>query len=164
MKTKNLALCALFGALTAVCAWLSVPVFDTPITLQSFAVALALSTLGGKQGCIAIGVYLSMGAVGLPVFSAFRGGLGALLSPTGGYLWGFLAMGLVFWLIKRPLPGLILGMSVCYAIGTAWYAFCYTGAEGIWWIAAKCVLPYLLPDGIKIWLAYALSFRLKKVL
>ena len=164
MKTKQLALCALFVALMAVCAWLSVPIFDTPITLQNFAVALALLVLGGKQGCIVIAVYLCMGTVGLPVFSGFRGGIGALLGPTGGYLWGFLAMGLTTCLVMRPLPGLILGLAVCYACGTAWYALAYADTQGLFWIMAKCVLHYLAPDAIKLWLAYSLSARLKTVL
>lgn len=164
MKTKKLALCALFVALVAVCAWLSVPIFDTPITLQSFAVALALLVLGGRQGFVVIGVYLCMGAVGLPVFSGFQGGFGALLGPTGGYLWGFLAMGLAFWAVKKPLLGAILGTVACYACGTAWYALAYADTQGLFWIVAKCVLPYLAPDAIKLWLAYSVSKQLKRVL
>ena len=96
MKTKYLALCGLMAALTAICAWIAIPIFGTVITLQTFAICLALLTLGGKWGCVTICVYLALGAVGLPVFSGFQGGIGSLMGPTGGYLWVFLLGGLVY--------------------------------------------------------------------
>ena len=97
MKSKTISLCGLFAAMMAICAWISIPVFDTAITLQSFALVLAMLLLGGKWATATVTVYLMLGAVGLPVFSGFQGGFGALLGPTGGYLWGFLAATLIYW-------------------------------------------------------------------
>ena len=91
MKSKayDLVLIALFAALMALCAWVTVP-YAVPFTMQTFGVFLALLLLGGKRGTICMAVYLLLGAVGLPVFSGFRGGVGALVGSTGGYLVGFI--------------------------------------------------------------------------
>ena len=85
MKSKayDLVLIALFAALMALCAWVTVP-YAVPFTMQTFGVFLALLLLGGKRGTICMAVYLLLGAVGLPVFSGFRGGVGALVGSTGG--------------------------------------------------------------------------------
>ena len=85
MRTRDLARAALFAALIAICSWISIPT-AVPFTLQTFAVFLALGVLGGKLGTLSVAVYLLLGAVGLPVFAGFQGGLGALLGATGGYL------------------------------------------------------------------------------
>lgn len=164
--------CALFAALLAVTGWISIPTGDIAFTLQTLGVFLSLCLLGGKRGSAAIGLYLAMGAVGLPVFSGFRGGLGVLLGATGGYLWGFLASGLVYWLVTALVPekpwgkllGCLLGLFVCYAAGTAWFCLGYLegSALSLGAVLARCVLPYLLPDGIKLWLALLLSGRIEK--
>ena len=88
MSARNLSRVALFAALMAICSWISIPA-PVPFTLQTFAVFLAPGLLGGKMGTIAVGTYLLLGAVGLPVFAGFSGGIGALLGATGGYLLGF---------------------------------------------------------------------------
>ena len=90
MKVRNMALCGLFTAVLAICAWISVPMGDTVITLQTFGIFLTLRLLGGKRGTVTVLVYLLLGAIGAPVFSGFRGGLGALLGTTGGYIFGFI--------------------------------------------------------------------------
>ena len=79
MKVRNMALCALFAALLAVCAWLAIPVGDTAFTMQTFGVLLTLGLLGGRWGSVSILLYLLLGLVGLPVFSGFQGGFGVLL-------------------------------------------------------------------------------------
>ena len=155
---------ALFAALMAVCAWISIPVGDTAFTMQTFAVFLALGVLGGKWGVTAILVYLLLGAVGLPVFSAFRSGPGALAGPTGGYLWGFLAAGLVYWGFEKlckPL-GVLLAIILCYTCGCLWFMYYAGGTAGFAAAVVKCVLPYLIPDAVKLWLAYTLSNRIGK--
>ncbi len=155
---------ALFAALMAICAWISIPVGDTAFTMQTFAVFLALGVLGGKWGCTAILVYLLLGAVGLPVFSAFRGGLGALAGPTGGYIWGFAAAGLVYWALEKlckPI-GILIAMLACYGCGCLWFMYYAGGTVGFVAAMAKCVLPYLIPDAVKLYLAYTLSGRIRK--
>ena len=174
MKVRNMARCALFAALLAVCAWIAVPLGDISFTMQTFAVALTLGLLGGKQGTISIFVYLLLGVAGAPVFSGFRGGLGALLGATGGYMAGFALWALVYWLItalwgngaKTRLCAMILGLLLCYVFGTLWFCFGYFrgSAMGIGLILMKCVVPYLLPDTVKLALAWLLTLRLKRFL
>ena len=157
-----MVLCSLFAALIAVCAWISVPVLDIAFTLQTLGIFLSLGLLGGKRGCAAIGIYLLLGAVGLPVFSGFRGGVGALAGVTGGYLWGFLFAGLVYWALAPfgKLPAMIAGQFVCYLWGSVWFLL-YTGG-GLWVILFRCVVPYIIPDAAKLWLAHLLTHRLAR--
>lgn len=158
-----MVLSSLFAALTAVCAWIAVPIPPVAFTMQTFAVFLTLGVLGGKYGTVSILLYLLLGLVGLPVFSGFRGGTSALLDATGGFLWGFLAAGLVYWLTERlgTLPAMIAALLVCYACGCWWFTV-YAGNAG--WAAAvmTCVVPYLIPDAIKLWLAHSVSTRLRR--
>ena len=120
MKTRNLVLTGIMAALLALCAWISIPT-AVPFTLQTLGVFLAVGVLGGKLGSLAVGVYLLLGAVGLPVFSHFTGGIGALIGTTGGYLLGFLLIALVMWaaealLGRGPLVYLgsaVIGLAVC---------------------------------------------------
>ena len=160
--SRNMVFCSLFAALMAICAWICVPVLDIAFTLQTFAVFLTLGLLGGKRGSGAILIYLLLGAAGMPVFSGFRGGPGMLAGVTGGYLWGFLASGLVYWALERfgKLPAMIAGLAACYACGSAWF-YLYAGG-GLWLILLRCVVPYLLPDALKLGLAYILTRRLSR--
>lgn len=171
MKVRNMLLCALFAALLAICAWLAIPMGDIAFTMQTFGVFLTLGLLGGKRGTIAILVYLLLGAVGLPVFTGFQGGFGTLLGVTGGYIIGFLVSGLVYWLTtalggdKLRLPAMVLGLLACYAFGSLWFRFGYLqdgSTMGMGLILIKCVVPYLLPDAIKLALAYYLTGRLQR--
>ena len=149
----------------AVCAWISIPFGYIAFTLQTFAVMLALFTLGGKWGTASICVYLLLGAVGLPVFSGFQGGLGALLGVTGGYLWGFAATGLIYWGFEKlckPL-GAVLGLLSCYALGTGWFCL-YSGGGSFAAAAASCVLPYVIPDVGKMYLAWIAGKRIRESL
>ena len=159
-----MTLSSLFAAMLAVCAWICIPLGDTVLTLQTFGVFLALLLLGGKWGSLSIFLYLLLGAAGLPVFSGFRGGLGAILGVTGGFLWGFLAMGLIYWLLARfgKFPALLAGLAVCYGCGCLWFSVYAGGGLGL--ILLRCVVPYLLPDALKLWLAVTLSRRLSKVI
>ena len=101
-RTRNLTFTALFAAVIAVCAQITVPMpSGVSFTLQTFAVALAGYLLGAKYGTLTVLVYLLLGAVGAPVFSAFHGGFHILLGKTGGYLWGFLPMAFLCGLAAR---------------------------------------------------------------
>ena len=178
-KTKgfqaiDLAYVAVCAALMAVCSWISIPA-TVPFTLQTFAVFCSLGLLGGRRGIAAILVYLLLGALGVPVFAGFSGGIGILFGTTGGYLLGFILMGLVYWLGERlsmdsrniRIISMILGLLLCYAFGTAWFMFVYarqTGAIALGTALAWCVVPFLLPDLVKMALALLLSGRLRKAL
>ena len=170
--TKDLAFIALMAALMAVCAWIIIPFSLVPFTLQTFAVFTALALLGGRRGTLSIALYLCLGIVGLPVFSGFRGGVAALLGPTGGYLAGFLATGIVYWAFTARLGdgiwtkviALILGLAVCYALGTLWFIQVYTEPITLKATLMMCVLPYLPADAVKLALAMAVSRRVGKAL
>ena len=172
MRTKNLIRSALCAAVIAVCAWLTVPSV-VPFTMQTFAVFLTLWVLGGGYGTLAIAVYLLLGAVGVSVFSGFRGGFGALLGATGGYMLGFLATGGVYWAAEALLgkrlgtriAALVIGLLLCYAFGTAWFCAVYartSGAIGVGTALSWCVLPFLLPDALKLALAVLIGTRIEK--
>ncbi len=173
LTTKDLAYTALGAVLLAVCSWLAVPA-PVPFTLQTFAVFCVLELLGGRRGTLAVLVWLLLGAAGLPVFSGFRGGLGALLGATGGYLLGFLLTGLVYRLFERfsrrgalRVLALVLGLFLCSAFGTLWFVRVYARAGGAVSAASAlglCVLPFLLPDAGKLALALLLARRLRPLL
>ena len=177
MKTLNvqdLTLIPLCASLMAVCSWISIPA-AVPFTMQTFAVFLTVGLLGGRRGSMAIALYLAMGAVGLPVFAGFAGGIGYMMGPTGGYIAGFLLSAFVMWsvgsLLGKSMLALIASMAagliVCYAFGTAWFMAVYTGSTGKIGLAAAlgmCVMPYVIPDIIKILLAAAACRRLRPVL
>ena len=168
MQTKKLAMCAMFSALLCVSAWLAIPIGPISITLQTLVIFLCLGTLGGQYGCISIFVYLMLGALGLPVFSGFQGGLGILFGATGGYIWGFLVMGLVYWLITgilknnrfSPVLAMLTGLLLCYTLGTLWYGYLYAQGNTLWIILLQCVVPYVIPDMVKLFLAVYLIEKL----
>lgn len=173
-RTVDLAYVALFAVLIAVCAWVSIPM-TVPFTLQTFAVFAALGILGGRRGTFAVVVYILLGAVGLPVFSGFQGGLGALLGTTGGYILGFLGSALLYWGITRWLgskpmvmaAAMVLGLLLCYGFGTAWFLQVYaktSEAVGVMTALSWCVFPFVIPDLAKLGLALLLSRRVGKYL
>ena len=143
LSTKDMAYIGLFACLMAICAWISIP-GQIPFTLQTMGVFLAVGLLGGKRGTLAVLVYVLMGAVGLPVFSGFTGGIGRLLGATGGYIIGFLASALLMWALEKVLGekkwglalSMLLGLIACYAFGTAWFLVVYTNAKGAISLAA----------------------------
>lgn len=173
LKVRNMAQCALFAALLCVCAWIAVPLGDVSFTLQTFGVSLTLGLLGGKRGSIAIFVYLVLGAVGCPVFSGLQGGFGPLLGATGGYILGFLVWGLCYWLItallgessKIRILATVVGLAACYCFGCVWFYRLYLqggSAVTLGFVMTKCVVPYLLPDAVKLTLSWLLTHRLKR--
>ena len=89
-RTRSVAFVGLTIAIMAVSAWVTIPLGPVPFTLQMFAVTFAIVLLTPAQALAAISGYLLLGAVGLPVFSGMRGGIGVLVAgPTGGFLWGY---------------------------------------------------------------------------
>ena len=171
MTTKRMTRIALCAALLAPCAWLSVPT-QPPFPMQTFGIFLTLLLLGAKDGAIAIGLYILLGALGVPVFSGFNGGMGALMGPTGGYIVGFLLICLIFGLLCGKGAGLwlkalalLLGLAVCYAFGTLWFVKVYGDTKGpISTLSAlsMCVFPFIVPDLAKLALALWAGKRLEK--
>lgn len=170
MKTKDMALIALMAVVICLCSWITITIFVSlvPFTLQTFAIFCTLLLLGGKRGTLAILLYIFMGAVGLPVFSGFRAGFGALLGPTGGYILGFLLCGLLYWLLEKKMNHvllLVLGTAVCYLFGTLWFVNVYSSGGNPISIGSAlltCVVPFLIPDGAKLVLATTICKRIEK--
>ena len=174
-KTIDMAVIAMFCALIAVCAWISIPA-TVPFTLQTFAIFLAVGVLGGKKGTIAVLVYLVLGIIGAPVFAGFKGGIGTLFGSTGGYIAGFLLAALTMWAFEKIpckkrwiilILSMIAGLCVCYAFGTAWFIKVYSAEKspiGLKTALMWCVVPYIIPDLVKISLAFVLSGRISKLI
>lgn len=170
-KPMQLVMTGMFAALLAVLSQIAIPMpSGVPITLQTFAVALCGFALGEKLGLIAVGVYLALGAVGLPVFAEFTGGLGAFLSFSGGFLWGFLILALLCGLgtrLTRKLAAMALGIAgllLCHICGVLQYAL----LSSVFFFSSFLLVsaPYLWKDVLSVVLAYlaaeALLFSLKK--
>lgn len=161
IRTKQMVLIALMTAVTCVLGPLSIPLpfSPVPISLTNFAIFLAIFVLGMKSGTISFIIYLLLGAVGVPVFSSFRGGFQVLAGPTGGYLIGFIFLALIMGFAlehfdRKLVPtiiGMIIGMAVCYAFGTVWLAklLSLSFKEGL----MMGVIPYLPGDAAKIIIA-----------
>lgn len=172
MKTLDMAYIGLFAVVIAICSWISIPTV-VPFTLQTFAVFLAVAVLGGKRGTLSVIVYVLLGAVGLPVFSGFKGGIGVLLNTTGGYIIGFIFSALLMWAFEKAFSkkawalilSMILALALCYAFGTIWFMIVYAnnvGAVGLSAVLGWCVIPFVIPDLIKIALAFILSIRISR--
>jgi len=147
---------------------LVIPISPVPISLTNLAIYLAVILLGMRRGTIVTLVYLFIGFVGVPVFSAFTAGPGKLIGPTGGYLIGFIFLALIAGYAVDRFPGKIgwtaLGMAigtlVLYILGTAWLAY----SAGMTFSQALFagVIPFVLGDAIKIALAIMIGFPVKK--
>lgn len=177
MTSRDLATCALFAAITAVSAQLSLTlpwITSVPFTLQVFAVILTGLVLGASRGFVSQLLYLLLGAVGLPVFAQLRGGLSVLAGPTAGYLWAFPLAALVAgWLAGKPqrpgtsgwrlVAGGLLALVPVYVLGGWWLAA--SGAvPGLARAFQVGVLPFVVPDAVKALLAAAVASRVRRAL
>lgn len=172
LKTLDMAYIAVCAVLIAVCSWIIIPA-TVPFTMQTFAVFTVVGLLGGKRGTICILLYILLGAIGLPVFSGFSGGMGVLLGTTGGYIMGFLGSTLLMWGVEKifgkklvvQIISMVAGLFVCYALGTAWFMAAYSynnGSVGLTAVLGWCVIPFIIPDIIKIVLAVIVTKRVGK--
>ncbi|MCR5207466.1 MAG: biotin transporter BioY [Eubacterium sp.] len=168
-KTKDIAFTGIAAAIIAVCSFITIPVGAVPVTLQTFAVCLVSGILGLKRGTLSVLIYILIGALGVPVFSGFKGGIGVLLGATGGYIIGFVFTAMITGFVSdrtKKLPALMLSMAlgaaICYAFGTAWFILVYTKEQmPLGKTLALCVTPFLIPDAVKITVASLLTFRLR---
>ena len=124
MKAKRLTMCALFAAMTAVCAQVVIPLGAAPVSLALLPVLLGTALLPRRYALASVGVYLLMGLAGLPVFARMTGGPGVLLGPTGGYLVGYAACAWLAALLREKGVKLWLaltcGVAACYVPGIIW--------------------------------------------
>jgi len=174
MTAKDLNITALSAVIIAVCSWISFPLI-VPVTLQTFGIFTVVGIIGLKKGTAAVVLYLLLGAAGLPVFSGFKGGIGVLFGPTGGYLIGFVAAAIILgWLVESCgrkstvlAAGMALGLAACYLLGTIWFKIVYThkiGTVDLLTVLSWCVLPFLIPDVIKITLSIVVVKRVYRLI
>ena len=172
ITTADIVVVALSAAVLAVCSWIYIPM-TVEITLQTFAVFTIAGIFGAKRATLAVLVYILLGAIGVPVLAGMQGGIDKIIGATGGYILGFIFIALFVGFAsdrfeRRTMPLLIamlLGLVVCYAFGTAWYMFVYaqsTGPVGLGTVMGWCVIPFIIPDCVKIACALMVSKRVGK--
>lgn len=158
-RLHRMVVAGVFAALLAVLSQISIPLpTGIPVTLQTFAVALCGFALGPGLGAAAVGVYLALGAVGVPVFAGFSGGIGSFVGMTGGYLWAFLPMAFLCGLGARQknralaLTVGFLGLVICHLCGS--FQFALVSAVSPWNAFLLASAPYLLKDAASLVVAY----------
>lgn len=170
-RIKKTVLCSMLAAICAIFSQIYIPLPFTPIivNLATAAVFIAGGVLGPKLGAISMVVYAAVGAVGLPVFSGFRGGLSHLAGPTGGYIIGYIAAALIIGLItsKRTgffiyFAGMTVGMAVYFTLGTAWFMYSTNTSLGA--SLVMCVVPFIPGDLLKAALSATICNRVKPLL
>lgn len=151
LSTQKVVLAGMMAAVMAVMSQIQFPLpSGVPVTMQTFAMALAGYVLGWRYGLISTAVYILLGAVGVPVFAGFSGGIGFATSPAGGYIWGFLPMVALcalgyekknyVWLCVLS----VLGLAACHLFGVIQFSL----VTGMGWKEAFFVasVPYLVKD------------------
>ncbi len=165
MKTRNNLVTALMTAALCVMAPMAVPLGPVPVTLATLGVYLAAGLLGPARGSAAVGLYLVLGGVGVPVFAGFTGGFQQFTGPTGGFLWGYLLSALLIGILCRIgnrylLPvWLLCGALVLYAVGCGFFA--WQTHTPFWTAVATCCVPCLPGEIIKIAVATGLILSLR---
>lgn len=169
-KITDIVFTALFVAIMVVCSQIIIPFGQVPITLQIVGVFLSASVLGARRSSVGVLIYILIGLVGLPIFSGFSSGVGYLLGPTGGYIIGFFFTALVVGFMTEKFGNgmgvlviaMVLGLLVCYVFGTVW--FCIVMKQNFIYGILWCVLPYIIPDVIKIVVSIFIAKRLCKTI
>jgi biotin transport system substrate-specific component len=162
-KSRTIAYSAAFIGLISLGAWVSIPFFPVPLTLQTLFVLLAGAVMK-RYAVIPVSLYVLLGALGLPVFHTGVAGLGILLGPTGGYLIGFIFAALVVGLAYEHdaaiihITGLLAGTAIIYICGITWLM--YSLNLGFIPAILSGVLPFIPGDAIKIFAAFMIAKRL----
>ena len=178
----DLVLISISAALITVCSWISIPLGPVPFTLQTMGILAVMLTCGGRRGTLSIVIYLAMGICGVPVFAGFKGGVSALIGPTGGFLVGFVIAALVYWLFERLLFKRLMTSTVktwifgvlnslvfevvMYIVGVIWFMTVYaaqTGPVGLSTVMGWCVIPFIVPDIVKMTFAVVIGERARKL-
>ena len=179
MTTRDYLICGIFAAVLGVSSILVIPMFFTPIpiTFQVMALGITAAVLGGRKGTLSVLIYVLLGAVGLPVFSGMKGGVGSILGPTGGYIWGFIPFefisGSLIEFIEKNNKGnkgkimleflsLLLGLAAVYVCGTI--QFMAVAGVGLAEAVASAVAPFVVLDSLKLFGAVVISMYIKNSL
>lgn len=168
-NVNQLILAAMFTGLIIVCSFIQIPA-PIPFTMQALGIYLACGILGGKIAALSTFGYVTLGVLGLPVLSGFQGGFGALFGATGGFIMGFVLIPLSVLIFEKTslknhslILGGAVGTTLCNLAGMVWYSLVYTkGTTGLGAAFLICVLPYIIPDSLKLTVAWLVSERIKK--
>lgn len=167
ISVKQMSLAAIMTAVTCILSPISLNIGPVPISLGTFAVSLSVCILGRNLGMLSYLLYLLLGFVGLPVFSNYGAGVEKLLGPTGGYLIGMIFLAFIGGFAvekfsKSPIQqylGLMLGIAFCYLLGTLWLGKVLSMDFGK--ALSVGVIPFILPDAIKVLLALVLGKKIR---
>ena len=174
-RTLNITLVGIFVALLALCSYIHIPFVGVSFTLQTFSLYLCLFCIGEKRALATVFVYILMGIIGLPVFSGFTGGIGALFGLSGGFIIGFpfslIVCARLTKIFGTSLKGnfisALCSLPVCHIAGILWFCFVYFGKitpAGILSSFTLSSLPFILPDALKLLAAALLGVRINKIL
>ena len=166
----HLTTCALMAALMCVLGPMSIPIGPVPVSFTNLVIYLTVYLLGMKGATISYLVYLLLGAVGMPVFSGYQGGLAKLAGPTGGYLVGFILMALICGFVMEKshantvitILGMIVATLVAYLFGTVWFVL-QMECE-VWYALTVCVFPFIPFDIAKVLIATVFGKAIRSAL
>jgi len=167
ISTRDLCMIGLWTAVIVIMAQITIPMpMGVPMTMQTFAITLAAIVLGSKKGAIATGIYVLLGAIGIPVFAGLTGGFSYIVGPTGGFIISFPIMAFIIGLgvEKKKNKALfiiliIVGTIVNYIVGVM--MFCgITGNDVMMGITA-CVLPFIPTAIIKAVVATIMGLQIR---
>lgn len=175
-RAKNIIYTAITIALITLSAYITIPFGPVPFTLQTFAITLAMLLFKPKVSISAFLIYLLMGAIGIPVFSAMRGGFGVILGPTGGFLWGYAISVIICSLIQNRCINKVKNKYayltftflncgamtlIAYICGTIQYSI--VANITILTAFSTTVIPFIIPDLAKIVVTIVCSKVLEKI-
>lgn len=164
----NIIFAALFTAIIAVSAQIAVVTPAVSLTLQTFGVALCGYTLSAKWSAASVFTYILAGALGLPIFSFFRGGIQMLLGPTGGFILGFIALAVFCSIAARTQKNWlvcifsVMGILSCHILGIVQYSF--VTSTGFFSAFLLTSLPFLLKDAVSLIGAFFVAKYLQKLM
>jgi len=171
-QLKDFIIYAIFAAITAICSQITLPLPFTPImvSLGTFGIMITSVLCSVKYkfgGFVSVCIYIGLGAVGAPVFQGFKGGLGVLMGPTGGYIVGYLLMAIVIGFMYSNkkfinMLAFLLANVVLYICGTIW--FMVSTGNDLLQSLTLCVFPFLPGDFAKIIVAYLTVNRVKPLI
>ncbi len=169
-KLRPVVLSSLMAGLMAVGAYIHIPIGPVPIVLTNLFVLLAGLLLGSRWGAASAGIYLLIGAIGMPVFYGGKGGLAHILGPTGGYLFGFVLCawftGFISERFRHSVLGgiiaVVIGSLIVYGLGVPWLKV----VTKMSWHKALAVgmLPFLPGDAMKAAVAIILARAVRPML
>ncbi len=172
LTTKTMTQCAIFSAFISLMSVITVPIGIIPVTLGLFGVMLAAVILGCKRSVISVIVYILIGAIGIPVFSGFKGGVQVLAGPTGGYITSYILAAALIGFVSDRVKGngilaaavlfiaSCLGTVICYTLGTL--QFMLISGNDFHTAVAKCVTIFIPVDIFKAMMAALIGTAVKK--